>query len=141
MAVRHIGITLQLYYTMILLYLRTILVALIFLILPFVISAIITFFTIVEVRTILLTIFSLISLAFFLVIVHLNSTLEIFVEATWYEAYMLCKKEDREYDKEHNTHHDESGHDDHGKEDHTYHDDEHSHRGDAHEVSRTTHHE
>ena len=127
MAVRHIGITLHLYYTMILLYLRTILVALIFLILPFIISAIITFFTIVEVRTILLTIFSLISLAFFLVIVHLNSTLEIFVEATWYEAYMLCKKEDREYDKEHNTHHDESGHDDHGHEDPTARDDEHSH--------------
>ena len=138
MAVRHIGITLHLYYTMILLYLRTILVALIFLILPFIISAIITFFTIVEVRTILLTIFSLISLAFFLVIVHLNSTLEIFVEATWYEAYMLCKKEDREYDKEHNTHHDESGHDDHGHEDATAHGDEHSHRGDEHEVSRTT---
>ena len=47
----------------------------------------------------------------FIVIVHLNSTLEIFVEATWYEAYQICKKEDKEWDDEHGGH----GHDEHGK--------------------------
>lgn len=98
MAVRHIHITGKLYFTMILLYLRTILVAAIFLVIPFAISAIITFFTLISVKIIFLTIFWLISLVFFVFIVHLNSTLEIFVEATWYEAYMLCKKEDAEYD-------------------------------------------
>lgn len=105
MAIRHIGITLHLYYTMVLLYLRTILVALFFLFLPFLISTIITLFTIIEVRIVLLSIFSLISLVFFLVIVHLNSTLEIFIEATWYEAYFACKREDDAYDKEHSISH------------------------------------
>lgn len=107
MAVRHINITMHLYYTMMLLYLRTILVALFFLVLPFVISSIIAFFTIIEVRIFLLSIFGIISCIFFIVIVHLNSTLEIFVEATWYEAYMICMAEDEEdgiYDDHHSDH-------------------------------------
>ena len=106
MAVRHIGITMQLYYTMILLYLRTIVVAIIFLVLPFAISSIVTFFTIMGVQIVLLIIFGMLSLVLFIFIVHLNSTLEIFVEATWYEAYQLCKKEDREYDSDHGGMHD-----------------------------------
>lgn len=57
MAVRHIGITMQLYYTMILLYLRTLIVAVIFLVLPFVISAIVAWFTIISVQIGLLIIF------------------------------------------------------------------------------------
>lgn len=125
MAVRHISITGQLYFTMILLYLRTIIVALIFLVLPFAVSSIIAFFTIMTVKIIFLSIFGVISLILFIFIVHLNSTLEIFIEATWYEAYQLCKKEDAEYGgpTEHhdahgqNTHHDNhghGGHDDHG---------------------------
>lgn len=57
-------------------------------------------------------------------IVHLNSTLEIFVEATWYEAYMLCKAEDKA-DGHHDAHgHDTHGHDDHGHDEHA-HDDTH----------------
>ena len=115
MAVRHIGITMHLYYTMILLYLRTIIVALFFLFLPFLISTIITFFTLVEVPVILLSIFAITSLLFFLVIVHLNSTLEIFIEATWYEAYQACKKEDAVWDADHGSGHDDhGGHDEHG---------------------------
>ncbi len=123
LAVRHINITGKLYFTMILLYLRTILVAAIFLVIPFVVSAIITFFTIITVKIIFLSVFWLVTLVFFIFIVHLNSTLEIFVEATWYEAYMICKKEDAEYDElshahgggSHATSHDKSSdvHDDH----------------------------
>lgn len=79
---------------MILLYLRTIVVALIFLVLPFVVSSVIAFFTILAIKMVLLSIFGIISLILFIFIVHLNSTLEIFIEATWYEAYQLCKKED-----------------------------------------------
>lgn len=122
MAVRHIGITLHLYYTMILLYLRTIIVAIFFLVLPFLISTIITFFTIAEVQIILLSIFGIISLGFFLVIVHLNSTLEIFIEATWYEAYQACKKEDKEWNDDHGSGH---GHDEHGGHDSHGHDEHH----------------
>lgn len=124
MAVRHIGITLQLYYTMILLYLRTIVVAIIFLVLPFFLSSILTFFTILSVQIVFLMIFGVLSFVLFIFIVHLNSTLEIFVEATWYEAYQLCKKEDKEYLSDH------GGHADHGS--HDEHDDEHHHKEDTH---------
>jgi hypothetical protein len=84
---------------MILLYLRTILVAVIFLGIPFIVSSILALFTPFPViQTIFLVIFSVVSLVLFIFIAHLNSTLEIFVEATWYEAYMLCKTEDNAYD-------------------------------------------
>jgi hypothetical protein len=102
---------------MILLYFRTIIVALIFLVLPFIISSIVTLFTIVGVQIILISIFGVISVILFIFIVHLNSTLEIFVEATWYEAYRLCKEEDALYTTSHDDHHDGS-HDTHGHEDH-----------------------
>jgi hypothetical protein len=58
---------------------------------------VIALFTIIGVKIILFSIFGIISFIFFVYIVHLNSTLEIFVEATWYEAYHLCKKEDAEF--------------------------------------------
>jgi hypothetical protein len=111
LAVRHIDITGRLYFTMILLYLRTILVAAIFLVLPFAISSVVAFFTIVTVKYILLIIFAILSLILFIFIVHLNSTLEIFVEATWYEAYQLCKKEDTLYHDTHGNHETHHGHD------------------------------
>ena len=87
--------------------------AIFFLVLPFLISTIIALFTIVEVRVILLSIFGIISLGFFLVIVHLNSTLEIFIEATWYEAYQACKKEDTEWDGDHGGGHAPDSHGEH----------------------------
>lgn len=122
LAVRHINITGRLYFTMILLYLRTIIIGLIFLWLPFVISSIIAFFTILTVKYIFLGIFALVSIVLFIFIVHLNSTLEIFVEATWYEAYQLCKKEDAEYGNSDGESHE---HDNHQKEqsnpDHSHH--------------------
>ncbi len=107
MAMRHISITMRLYSTMILLYLRTIFVALLFLGIPFVVSGIITFFSTLWVQVFLLSVFGIITSALFIIIVHLNSTLEIFIEATWYEAYQLCKMEDDEendHDDDHNDH-------------------------------------
>jgi len=98
LAIRHISITGQLYFTMILLYFRTILVAIIFLVIPFVISGLLAFLpAIYGLQILFLAIFLVIAIVLFVFIVHLNSTLEIFIEATWYEAYMLCKKEDAEY--------------------------------------------
>ncbi|MBP6981632.1 hypothetical protein KBB25_02555 [Candidatus Gracilibacteria bacterium] len=121
MAMRHIGITMRLYSTMILLYLRTLLVALIFLGIPFAISGIIALFTIVGVQIFLLSIFGIITLVLFIIIVHLNSTLEIFIEATWYEGYQLCKAEDKE------DGHGDHGHDDHGHDTHKTGHDDHGH--------------
>lgn len=120
MALRHIAITGKLYFTMILLYLRTILVAVIFLGIPFLVSSTLALFTPFPIiQTIFLVIFSVVSLTLFVFIVHLNSTLEIFVEATWYEAYQLCKAEDNAY----GGHDDHGGHDAHASHTTAHHDD------------------
>jgi hypothetical protein len=112
LAIRHIGITGQLYFTMILLYMRTIIVACIFFVIPFAVSSIIALFTIIAVKYFFVILFLVISIVLLVFIAHLNSTLEIFVEATWYEAYMLCKKEDAEYEN-HEENHDDHGHNKH----------------------------
>ncbi|MBX9809898.1 hypothetical protein K2X92_05910 [Candidatus Gracilibacteria bacterium] len=123
LAMRNIAITGRLYFTMILLYFRTIIVAVIFLVIPFLISSFLAFLpTIVGLKLFFLVVFLLISIVLFIFIVHLNSTLEIFVEATWYEAYMLCKEEEK------GGHHDNEHHDDHhggGHHDNEHHDDHH----------------
>jgi hypothetical protein len=109
MAISHISVTMKLYYTTLLLYFRTILVALFFLVLPFIVSAIITYFTIISIKLIFLGIFGIITFLFFIFISHLNSTLEIFVEATWYEAYMLNIASDKA-EQASDTHHREDHH-------------------------------
>ena len=122
MAMRNIGITGKLYFTMILLYLRTIIVAVIFLVIPFLISSFLAFLpTIIGIKLFFLVIFLVISIVLFIFIVHLNSTLEIFVEATWYEAYLLCKADEKT-----------NGHDDHGHQ-------EGHHPNDGHSDIHTTH--
>ncbi len=128
LAMRNIAITGRLYFTMILLYLRTIIVAIIFLVIPFLISGFLAFVPIIGLKFFFLVIFVIIAVVLFIFIVHLNSTLEIFVEATWYEAYMLCKAEEKGNGHSEGDHHDDHGHDIHN--DHSDHND-HSH---------TTHH-
>lgn len=95
LAMRNIAITGRLYFTMILLYLRTLLVAIVFLVIPFLISSFLAFVPILGLKLFFLVVFIVIAVVLFIFIVHLNSTLEIFVEATWYEAYMVCKAEDK----------------------------------------------
>ncbi len=127
LAVRHIHITWKLYFTMILLYLRTIIVGALFLLLPFIVSGTLALFTLISIKMILLSLFWVLSIILFIFIVHLNSTLEIFIEATWYEAYILCKKEDKEYSWHHEDHH--ASHDTHDEhhDQHTATHDEHHH--------------
>jgi hypothetical protein len=67
-----------------------------------------------------LIVFIIIAVVLFIFIVHLNSTLEIFVEATWYEAYMLCKAGEKSNGHAGGDHHDDhrdDAHDDHGDHD------------------------
>ncbi len=114
LALRNIGITGRLYFTMILLYLRTIIIAIIFLVIPFLISSFLAFLpTIIGLKLFFLIIFLIISIVLFIFIVHLNSTLEIFIGATWYEAYMVCKDEEKTTGHSEVAHHDEHGHGDH----------------------------
>jgi hypothetical protein len=114
LAMRNIAITGRLYFTMILLYLRTLVVAVIFLVIPFLISSFLAFVPILGLKLFFLVIFIIIAVVLFIFIVHLNSTLEIFVEATWYEAYMVCKAEEKSNGHTEPDHHDDhSGHDAH----------------------------
>ncbi len=118
LAMRNINITGKLYFTMIILYLRTIIVAIIFLVIPFMISSFLAFVPIPGLKLFFLVVFIIVSIILFIFIVHLNSTLEIFIEATWYEAYILCKKEETENSsnhsehpvEKHNSHTDDHGH-------------------------------
>lgn len=95
MAMNHINITSKIFFTNILLYLRTLFVGTIFLFLPFIATSIIAYFNIIELKIIFLLIFSLISVLLFIFIVHLNSSLEIFILAIWYEAYRECAQEQK----------------------------------------------
>lgn len=93
MAVRNINITARLYFTNLLLYIRTLLMGGLFLLLPFLASSILAYFSIQSFWA-FLAIFWTLSLILFIFIVHLNSTLDIFILALWYEAYRACKEED-----------------------------------------------
>lgn len=94
LTVRNINITARLYFTNILLYLRTLFVGGIFLLMPFLITGALAYFTIASVKFAFMIIFLVIAIVLFIIIAHLNSTLEIFILALWYEAYLACKQEE-----------------------------------------------
>ena len=97
MAVRNIGITARLYFTNLLLYLRTLLIGGFFLLIPFLASSALAYFTVTTVQFFFLWVFLPVLVVLFIFIVHLNSTLEIFILALWYEAYQACREEDKLY--------------------------------------------
>ena len=61
---------------------------------PFVVTGILTYFTLASVQIVLLIIFLIILLVLFIFIAYLNSVLEIFILALWHEAYHACKEEE-----------------------------------------------
>ncbi|MDQ1343676.1 MAG: hypothetical protein QG650_396 [Patescibacteria group bacterium] len=87
MALDNLEVTFRLYFTLLLVYVRTILTVVAFIIFPFAISAVLTYVSIAFVKTVaILSIGGMI--VFFLGFVsHLNSVLEIFVEALWFKAW------------------------------------------------------
>lgn len=94
MAIGNINITARLYFTNILLYIRVLFIGALFLLMPFIISSLLAYFTIISVKIFFLVIFSIISIILFIFIVYLNSVLEIFILAVWYQAYLECKNEE-----------------------------------------------
>lgn len=100
MAVRHISITARLYFTNLLLYLRTVIIGGIFLVLPFIASSILAYVS-GAFLGFLIVVFVCFSIVLFIFIVHLNSTLDIFILALWYEAYIACKEEDALFEEAH----------------------------------------
>lgn len=99
LAVGNINITARLYFTNILLYFRVILIGAFFLFMPFVISSALAFFTSQWLQIFFLIFFLIISILLFIFIVYLNSVLEIFILALWYEAYLACKDEEKKLQK------------------------------------------
>lgn len=140
MALDNLGITFKLYLTLILVYVRTVLTVLVFILLPFILSAIFTYVTIASIKLIFIGILLLIVLAFLIFVSHLNSVLEIFVETLWYRAYTDNKSKMAEHEALHGANHhggDSHGGDHHG-DDHAKHDTHAKH--DAHGHGHGEHH-
>ncbi len=87
MALENLGVTIKLYTTLLLVYVRTILTVCIFILFPFIISAILTYAAVAWVKIILLSVLLIMVGIFMVFVSHLNSVLEIFVETLWYRAY------------------------------------------------------
>ena len=92
MALNNLSITFHLYFTLLLVYIRTFLTAIAFIIFPFIVSAALTYISIAILKMISILILGLLFFVFLIFVSHLNSVLEIFVEAIWYNAYMENKK-------------------------------------------------
>lgn len=99
MALQNINITSKLYFTNLILHLRIVIVGWFYLLMPFVISGALAYFTMANVEIFLWIIFIIIAILFFVFIVHLNSVLEIFILWIWYESYKYCKEEQKNFEK------------------------------------------
>lgn len=116
MALDNLEVTFRLYFTLLLVYVRTILTVVAFIVFPLVISAILTYVSIAFVKTVAIIIVGAMILFFLGFISHLNSVLEIFVESLWFKAWKDNGNRMAEDEKRHN--HGHGGHDDHGHDDH-----------------------
>lgn len=87
MALDNLEVTFRLYFTLLLVYVRTILTVIAFIVFPLVISAILTYVTVAFVQIIAITLIAGVVLFFLGFVSHINSVLEIFVEALWYRAW------------------------------------------------------
>ncbi|EKE27672.1 MAG: hypothetical protein ACD_3C00174G0004 [uncultured bacterium (gcode 4)] len=92
MTLNSMDITLKLYYTLFLVYARVIITIVVFTIFPLIFSALFAYVSTKIFFIVWVTIIFIIFAAFLLFISHLNSVLEIFVEALWYNAYIENKK-------------------------------------------------
>lgn len=101
MTISNIGITFHLYFTLLLVYIRTFITAIVFIIFPFIVSGLFTYVTMPVLQMISIAALSVLFILFLAFVSHLNSVLEIFVEAIWYNAY----KENRKHFEIEEEHH------------------------------------
>lgn len=87
MALDNLEVTFRLYFTLLLVYVRTILTVVAFIVFPLVISAILTYVSIAFIKTAAILAVGAMVLFFLVFISHLNSVLEIFVESLWFKAW------------------------------------------------------
>jgi hypothetical protein len=93
MALDNLEVTFRLYFTLLLVYVRTILTVIAFIVFPLAISAILTYVTVAFVKIVAVSLVTGMVLFFLGFVSHLNSVLEIFVESLWYRAW----KDNRNY--------------------------------------------
>lgn len=93
MSLNSIEVTWKLYYTLFLVYIRIFLTIIIFIIFPLIFSALFAFLTTKIFFIVWIIVMTLIFAIFLVFVSHLNSVVEIFVEALWYNAYLENKKE------------------------------------------------
>lgn len=126
MTLENLDVTFRLYFTLVVVYVRTLLTVVAFIVFPFIVSAILTYVTIGFLQTVAVAVIGIAVLGFLGFVSHLNSVLEIFVEALWYRAW----KDNRDrtpaadgYGHDgHDGHDDHGGHgDSHGHDDHGHH--------------------
>lgn len=93
MSLSNIWVTWRLYYTLFLVYIRVFLTIIVFIIFPLIFSTIFAYITTQIFFMVWIIVMCIIFIIFLVFISHLNSVLEIFVEALWYNAYIENKKE------------------------------------------------
>jgi hypothetical protein len=90
-AIKNIGITLRLYLSLMLVYIRTFIAAGLMLVFPLAISAVFTYITSQWFTYLTIGVVSVLFVVIIVFISHLNSVVEIFVEAMWYHTYQVCR--------------------------------------------------
>lgn len=118
MALDNLEVTFQLYFTLLLVYVRTILTVVAFIIFPLVVSTILTYVTVAFIKTAAILVVAGALLFFLGFVSHLNSVLEIFVESLWFRAWkdnsvrMSAETErNSKLTAPHDDHHENHGHD------------------------------
>lgn len=92
MTLDNMWVTSKLYFTLFLVYLRVVLTIIMFLLFPLLASLVFAYISSQFFFIFWISLIVIIFIAFLLFITHLNSVLEIFIDALWYNAYLENKK-------------------------------------------------
>lgn len=96
MTISHLDTTLQLFISLILVYVRLIIVVFAILLLPSIMSGIIALNIAQIWVTLSFILLGLVYVIFLIIVAHINSILEIFIETLWFSFYMENKYLDRD---------------------------------------------
>lgn len=91
MALNNLKNTFNLYFSILLVYLQSVFVLILFVFLPIGASAILAYISLSLFRTILIAVFAIVFVVLLFFVSHLNSVLTIFTESLWYYAYKTNK--------------------------------------------------
>lgn len=96
MAITHLDTTLKLFLSLILVYVRLFIVLIGILLLPSIISGVIALELAQLWVTLSFVVIGLVYMVFLIIVAHINSILEIFIETLWFSFYMENKYLDRD---------------------------------------------